>query len=192
MPLEPTQKLFYGPEAITIGKTVLALFADYLNSVLNNADGDYYSLLGLGEVVNGAAVEAVVVRSTAQANKLFKGDSRDRVVLLTLGPCSESTSGRKIDGVDYDGLRHTMTLMLDMGVCGVNGEAENPVDHSELNETLAGVVRDAIGKGVTELELRGLHDVEVKPDAENQLAGNGWMPHKITLLAFTLNNYSPA
>jgi hypothetical protein len=196
MPLETTHKVFYGSEARRIRSAARNAFVSWLDGKLNDPEGDYYEALGLGTPLedgeDGEVLEVIVTGSAKHAARLFDGADGTPVVYVRLGPSEEwMPYGQTIDGVTRKGKRHEITLDVDMGINEVDSDNENALTEAENDSELADFVLDAISKGGSELADVGLHNVEVKPDTENQRAGVGRNPHIVKFFAISLDNYNP-
>lgn len=179
---------FFGNEARTVVKTARDALIEYLETTLNDASGAYAAALGITP-----ELPAVVTPSQENASELFTGAERRIIVLVWPGATPKSTAwGKTVNDVFYDGKRHEITLLINMGVSDGRPENTPPptaIDASEADSLLASFVCDAVESGCSNLALAGLHNVEIAPDEERQ-AGRG--AHRVTCFCLTLNNYLPA
>jgi hypothetical protein len=182
MPLEPNSKFFHGAEARGIWKATRNVFMDTLRDALNDEQGDYQP---------GLNTEVAVTSSEKLAADLYNQANDDAIIYVVRGKLDDSFWGKKIGGTFYEGKRYEIELLLDFSMGPNRSNPESPVDAAEADEDLADALCYFLKAHVSQFNALGLHNIEVEPDAEKQGAGIGRNPHRVTFLAFALDNYNP-
>lgn len=182
MPLDTAGHFFYGPDARTIWKTTRNTFMDTLRAALNDVEGDYQGSIGK---------PVTVTPSEKLAGLLYDDDSDEALIYVVRAALSDSTWGKTIGPTFYEGKRYEISLTLDFSM-GAPLDPDSPVDETEADQDLADALSYFIKASVSQFNALGLHNIAIVPDAEKQSAGIGRNPHRVSFLAFALNDYSPS
>jgi len=182
MPLDPSSKAFYGPDARTPWKTTRNVLMDELRRVLNDPEDDFRTSIGR---------PTTVTPSDELSRLLYDNSSDEAIIYVVRGTRQASPSGRTIDGTFYPGTRYVITFPLDFSMGAQAVDPDSPVDASEADQDLADALEYLILHRRDQFVALGLHDIDIEPDAESQRAGVGRNPHRISFIALTLHDYAP-
>lgn len=192
MPINIAEKVAWGEGARAPGQWARARFCRWLSDTLNDPAGPYVVPLGLRVVppfsADAPQRKAVVTDNVAIARRLYAQKTSPPVVLVRSGTESDwILSGRKIEGVWYDGKRYNLTFNLDMGIKDAV-PTDIDVKREERDDLmLASFVNDAVRDGYDQLGQIGLNHAILRPDD----AGNGRHPHKMSFFVIALDNWAP-
>lgn len=186
MPYDSTQKVIWGPDALTPEKWARKTFCDWLMARLNDAEGPYAAPLGLT-----AEREAIVTDNGQIAKAMYDDENSPPVVSVMQGPVDGIDFDREIAGATYKGRHIDLQCILDMGVRDAQPNTDNVAMQRADDSNLAGFVADAVRRGFNPLNLLGLFNCEIEPDTEKQRAGQGRHPMQLTFFIQTLDDWTP-
>lgn len=186
MPFDATHNVVYGVDAGNVEMWSRGVLCNYIKGKLNDSSGPYYATLGLTP-----ERLAVVTDNGAVASAMYSAPLSPPVVSLMQEPSDGEIYVTVIDGQEQDGTRTNIQLTLDMGIRDAQPDDDNPVLEARDDSLLAGFVSRIVRIGYDELSALGLFNINIKPNAEKQRAGQGRYPHDVTFFVRALDEWEP-
>lgn len=192
MPFNETYGVIYGKDARKVEKWARGTFCTWLAAQLNDVGGPYYDDLGLT-----TSRKAVVTDNVSEARANYVPGSTTPVVFAQQGDVESRRYQKRVEGQPYEGQRYEITLELDMGIEStpleiINDEPvpnDSAIDLVNDDSLLVSFVRDAVRRGLSDLDDLGLFNTNLIADLEKQRAGVGRYPHRLTFFCTAIETH---